>query len=168
MPAPMVDSFYAAVVGNKLESVKALVKDNPDLVLTPYLLGETPLHLAAKWGHKEILAFLLASQADVNAETESGDTPLHYAAENGEKEVAALLLASNAEIDARNKWGQTALHWAAQNGHKDTVALLLDNGAQVNARDNHGQTPVRISARWEPEVAELLRRYGGRDAPLPN
>jgi len=91
---------------------------------------------------------------------------LHYAAENGEKEVAALLLASQAEVDSRNNWGQTALHWAAQNGHKDIVALLLDNGAQVNAMDIHGQTPFHLSARWEPEVVELLRQRGGHDAPL--
>jgi len=162
----IADSFYAAVVGDNLESVKASLGSNPDLVLTRYGLGETPLHLAAKWGHKEIVALLLANRADVNAKTESGDTPLHYAAENGEDDVAALLLVSHAEVDSRNKWGQTPLHWAAQDGHKDMVSLLLDNGAQVNARDNHGQTPIHISARWEPAVAELLRQHGGQDAPL--
>ena len=129
----IADSFYKAVVWDNLERVKALLKDNPDLVLTRYLMGETPLHLAAKWGHKEVVALLLANQAEVNAQTESGETPLHYAAENGEKEVAALLLASQAE---------------------------------VNAMDIHGQTPFHLSARWEPEVVELLRQRGGHDAPL--
>src|SRR5208337_3289553 len=128
----IADSFYKAVVWDNLERVKALLKDNPDLVFSKYVLGETPLHLAAKWGHKEVVALLLANQA---------------------------------EIDSENKWGQTALHWASQDGHKDMVALLLDHGAQVNAKDVHGQTPLHISARWEPELAELLRQRGGH-APL--
>ena len=164
--APIAESFHKAVVWGNVERVKALLKDNPDLVLARYLVGETPLHLAAKWGHKDVVALLLGAKAEINAQTESGETPLHYAAENGEKEVAKLLLAGRVDIDVRNKWGQTALHCAAQDGHKDMVALLLDNGAQVNARDNHGQTPIRLSARWEPELAELLRKRGGHDAPL--
>ena len=160
----MQDAFYKAVESGNLEVVRKFLETNPNLVFSRYIHGETPLHLAGKWGHKNIVELALANSAEVNARTDSGETPLHYAAENGEEGVAAVLLASNAEIDARNRWGQTPLHWAAQNGHVDVLQLLLEHGAQVNATDNLGQTPFRLSARWEPIVAALLRRYGGRDA----
>ncbi|MGA2859525.1 MAG: ankyrin repeat domain-containing protein [Candidatus Sulfotelmatobacter sp.] len=99
----IADSFYKAVVWDNFGRVKALLKDNPDLVFSKYVLGETPLHLAAKWGHKEVVALLLANQAEVNAKTESGETALHYAAENGEKDVAALLLAQH-KMATRTWW----------------------------------------------------------------
>ena len=42
--------------------------------------GETPLHLAAKWGYKgggygEVVRSLLAHEADVNARNNDGNTP---------------------------------------------------------------------------------------------
>ena len=87
----IADSFYKAVVWDNLERVKALLKDNPDLVLTRYLMGETPLHLAAKWGHKEVVALLLANQAEVNTKDNKGQTPARWAAHNGYKKLAELL-----------------------------------------------------------------------------
>jgi len=79
----MADSFHAAVVSGNMVCIRALLARNPALALTRYPLGETALHLAAKWGHQEIVALLLANQATINAKTQSGETPLHYAAENG-------------------------------------------------------------------------------------
>ncbi|HYL85379.1 MAG TPA: ankyrin repeat domain-containing protein, partial [Candidatus Angelobacter sp.] len=41
--------------------------------------GQTPLHLAACWGRKDIAELLLASGADVNPKDNTGATPLYYA-----------------------------------------------------------------------------------------
>lgn len=43
-------------------------------------IGWTPLHLAAYFGHGDVVKFLLSRDADVNAINENGDTPLHKAA----------------------------------------------------------------------------------------
>ena len=48
-------------------------------------LDATPLHFAAREGHKELVELLIANGADVNAKRESGYTPLNFAAGRGHK-----------------------------------------------------------------------------------
>lgn len=43
-------------------------------------IGWTPLHLAIYFGHSDVVKFLIARDADVNAINENGDTPIHKAA----------------------------------------------------------------------------------------
>jgi len=119
-----------------------------------------------------------------------GGTPLMAAAVNGQTEAARLLIKKRVPLEARNKEGATALLAAAFFCHPDTVKVLLEGGADVNARNNRGETPLdTVTAEWgpqlqkfyelvaealqididcekiraeRPEVAALLRQYGGR------
>ena len=52
---------------------------------------ETPLHLSAAFGHKEIAELLIAEGADVNAQIMFGQTPVDYAINFKHPEIAALL-----------------------------------------------------------------------------
>jgi ankyrin repeat protein len=74
-----------------LATVKALLKDNPDLVLDKDSHGLTPLHGAAGFGHKAVAELLIPNKADVSAKNKDGDTPLRAAVQNGHKDVADLL-----------------------------------------------------------------------------
>ena len=86
------DIHEAAKAGD-LEKVKALLKDNPDLVFSKDTNGWTPLHFAADEGHKEVVAFLLVNKANINAKNNYEFTPLHLASMHGRMDVAELLLA---------------------------------------------------------------------------
>src|ERR1035438_8758961 len=110
--------IHDAARNGDLEKVKALLKDNPDLVFSEDSGGETPLHGAAFKGHKDVVELLLANKAKAEAKSNNGVTSLHWAAENGHKDVVALLLAHGADVNARNKDGKTPLHWAAVMGRK--------------------------------------------------
>jgi len=81
-----------------LEKVKALLKDDPDLVFVkddkPGSTdnGWTPLHYAAFRGHKDVVELLLANKAPVNAMDEQGGTPLFYVrGARGYKDIEKLL-----------------------------------------------------------------------------
>ncbi len=50
-----------------------------------------PLHFAVEECSKEMIELLLASGADINAESEKGWTPLHYATRRGDKEIVEML-----------------------------------------------------------------------------
>ena len=69
--------IHDAAKRGDLAKVKALLKDNPDLVFSKDNDGKTPLHLAAVYGHKDVAELLLANKAEVNAKDNDGDTPLH-------------------------------------------------------------------------------------------
>ena len=69
--------------------------------------------LASQSGHLDVVKFLLANKADVNAKAQEGETALYSAAANGHQDVAKLLLANNANASAGDSHGQTPLHLAA-------------------------------------------------------
>ncbi|OTF69951.1 oxysterol-binding protein-related protein 1-like protein, partial [Euroglyphus maynei] len=60
--------------------------------------GWSPLHLAAYFGHYEVVEILLKNGADINIQNEEGDTPLHKAAYTGRENIVILLLAHQANV----------------------------------------------------------------------
>ena len=150
-------AFQTATREGDLEKIKALLRDNPDLVFGKDNYGETPLHLAALNGHRDVAELLLASKAEVNAESNNGRTPLHFAAYSGHKDVVELLLASEAEVNAKSNTSATPLHYAAAGGRRDVTELLLASKAEINAKTNSGRTPLHeASEKGHKDVAELL------------
>jgi len=150
--------IHDAAAKGDLEKVKALLKDNPDLVFSKEeKYGDTPLHKATGKGHKNVVELLLAEKADVNATNNDGYTPLHVAAYQGDKDVAAMLLANKANVNAKDNYGQTPLLWAAGSDRKDVAELLLGDGADVNAKKNIGLTPLAMAAmKGYRDLVELL------------
>lgn len=84
-------AVHDAAANGDLAKVQVLVKNNPSLVFNKDNKGETPLHLAAYTGHKDVAEFLLANNAEVNAKDNSGMTPMRLAVLYGYKDVAELL-----------------------------------------------------------------------------
>jgi len=111
--------------------------------------GVTPLQIAAKYGHPEVVKLLLAANAKVNAPITCEDTPLRYASANGHAEVVKLLLAANAEVDCPRG---APLYFASAGGHVEAVKLLLAANAEVN-----GGLGVRVHIL---AVSDLLREKG--------
>jgi ankyrin repeat protein len=150
-------TIHEAVKAGDLETVKALLKENPDLVFSEDKGTHcwTPLHRAAAYGHKNLAELLLANKAEVNAKDNKGKTPLHWAADNGNEDVAELLLANKAEVSVKNNSGVTPLYLAALHCRMGIVKILLANKAEVNAGDNW--TPLHIAAKEGfKDVVELL------------
>jgi ankyrin repeat protein len=111
--------------------------------------GYTPLMIAAKNGHKDMVELLLSiGTLDINAMCSFRRTPLSWAALNGHKDtVEVLIRIGEAEVDIKDNNGDTPLSLAASIGYKDTVEVLLSIGkASVDTKDNDGRTPLILAA----------------------
>jgi len=118
----IIIAITTAIIEGDLEQVKALLKQNPKLVNEHEKeFGETLVHTAARWGHKDVVDLLLTHGAEVNAQNKVGITPLFIAANEGHENVVKLLLAHGAEINIKTVGGRTLLHVAAGRGLTEVV-----------------------------------------------
>ncbi|KAK4046048.1 Target of rapamycin complex 2 subunit avo2 [Microbotryomycetes sp. JL201] len=108
--------------------------------------GETVVHIAAAYGHVEILKMYLSQYPFVLDWTNSrGATGLHVAAMHGQLEVAQFLVESGADIEAPDLQGNTALHYATSWGKLPVIKLLVDENCDVTAKNNDGFTAAEYS-----------------------
>ncbi|PWA28147.1 hypothetical protein CCH79_00020539 [Gambusia affinis] len=102
----------------------------------------TPLHLAARNGHKDVIRLLLKAGIDINKTSKSG-TALHEAALYGKTEAVRLLLDAGVDVNIRNTYNQTALdivnQFTTSHASKDIKQLLRDATGilQVRALKDH-------------------------------
>jgi hypothetical protein len=153
-----LDVFEASATGS-LERVRVLVKEDRGLVNAFAADGFFPLGLAAFFGHRAIVEFLLNNSADVRAAARNAQkvTALHGAVARRDVEVVKLLLEHGADANAKQERGFVPLHDAAANGNLALVQLLVSHGARIDSRSEDGQTPGEMAAeRGHVEVAEWL------------
>ncbi|KAF6801170.1 ankyrin repeat protein [Colletotrichum sojae] len=124
---------------------------------------QRPLHLAARNGHTDMVAFLLEQGAEMNTKDSSGYTPLHVAANRGHTEMVAYLIEQKAEMEARDFHSQTPLHLAAAEGNTETVVYLIEQGADKEAEHFAGRTPLKPAVRRKHEdVVRVLVGAGSK------
>uniref|UniRef100_A0A671KA58 CASK interacting protein 2 n=1 Tax=Sinocyclocheilus anshuiensis TaxID=1608454 RepID=A0A671KA58_9TELE len=97
----------------------------------------TPLHLAARNGHKDVIRLLLKAGIDINRTTKAG-TALHEAALYGKTEVVRQLLDNGIDVNIRNTYNQTALdivnQFTACHASKDIKQLLREATGVLQVR----------------------------------
>jgi len=94
----------------------------------------------------ELMDWLIAQGADINARDEYERTPLHYHAQVNNVEKVALLLERGADIEAQDKYKNTPLHFAEYNAK--VAQLFIQKGADIKAKDNMGHNVMeRMLAR---------------------
>uniref|UniRef100_A0A8D2PDY8 K Homology domain-containing protein n=1 Tax=Zosterops lateralis melanops TaxID=1220523 RepID=A0A8D2PDY8_ZOSLA len=128
--------------------------------------GYTPLMEAAREGHEEMVALLLAQgeipwrwRANINAQTEeTQETALTLACCGGFSEVADFLIKAGADIELGCS---TPLMEAAQEGHLELVKYLLAAGANVHATTATGDTALTYACEnGHTDVADVLLQAG--------
>jgi ankyrin repeat protein len=85
----------------------------------------TPLYLAAKGGHANIVALLLTHENIRVNSVYDDKTPLFQAAKRGYTNIVTLLLAHKDILVNLGRYDQAPLSVALHNGHKDIAKLLI-------------------------------------------
>ncbi|XP_034414867.1 caskin-2-like isoform X2 [Cyclopterus lumpus] len=97
----------------------------------------TPLHLAARNGHKDIIKLLLKAGIDINRATKAG-TSLHEASLYGKTEVVRLLLDAGINVNMRNTYNQTALdivnQFTTSTASREIKQLLREASSSLQVR----------------------------------
>lgn len=159
-----------AVQEKSLTRLAEVINRHPALINKPDKdNGFAPLHWAVITHQTNMVAFLLAKGARVNATDLYGMTPLHKAAAFNDKAIAEMLLAHGADPLAFGaKYGvikMAPIHLAAESGYTDLVELFLDDGVDVDlaTRGKNLVTALHIAAaKGRAAVVELLLKSGAQ------
>jgi ankyrin repeat protein len=155
-PASCGEIHNAARRGD-VDKVQALIRRDPNLVLSTDHKEMTPLHVAAESGQMKVVTLLLDANAYINVRDGNGHTPLFLAATAGHTDVVMQLLARGADVNIQDDLGKTLLHWVAGAGDKNLANLLLGRGARVNALTKDNRTPLFFAAaEGQKKMVELL------------
>ena len=123
--------------------VNEILKMCPSLLWQANTKGETPLHIASRYGHASNVNVLIEHAESLQEDLESGVTTT----------VKEMLEMPNKEKD-------TALHEAVRNNHLDVVKLLIEKGPGFSYSANDiGETPLYIAVErhFKDLVFEILQ-----------
>ncbi|UCE22743.1 MAG: ankyrin repeat domain-containing protein [Candidatus Aminicenantes bacterium] len=161
MPA-FTQDIHKAVRNGDIEKVKQLLEKDKELVKLRDINNNTPLHLACRAAHKEIVELLILNGADVDAKNDYGRSPLHLAwREKGSARISQILIENGADIDLKNNFGETPLSVAVAVGNEDMLNVLIKNNARVPITGNKGKELLhRAASKGFAEFVDLMIERG--------
>ncbi|CAH1396720.1 unnamed protein product [Nezara viridula] len=125
----------------------------------PYL--STPLHEAVIGDHIDLVKYLIAKGADLNAMDEMKRTPLHWAVFYNYEDLVFVLISKGAGLNRKDCDGLSPLHISALKGYKKVTDMLIKYGAFKNSRSKKGHTPLHEAAHnGQIEIVQLLIKEG--------
>lgn len=132
--------------------------------------GATPLLMASRYGHLELVEYLLeccsapvevGGSVNFDGETIEGAPPLWAASAAGHLKVVQSLLGHGASVNSTTLTNSTPLRAACFDGHLDIVKYLVEHKADLEVANRHGHTCLMISCyKGHKEIAQYLLEKG--------
>lgn len=144
--------LWAASIGD-VSLVVYLLSIGAEIDFQNKATGDTPLLVAAKNGHTEVLKVLMKQGASKSIIDKNGNDAISAAIGAGKIEVIPALIEAGFRLDTDKS--NKLLVIAASLGDVKTVQKLLESGAPVNFQTNEGETALIASAK--SGNAELVR-----------
>ncbi|KAI1891602.1 hypothetical protein AGOR_G00145470 [Albula goreensis] len=132
--------------------------------------GGTPLLIASRYGHLEVVSYLLqhckanaelGGSVNFDGETIEGAPPLWAASAAGHLPVVRALLKHGASVNNTTLTNSTPLRAACFDGHLEIVRYLVEHHADMEVANRHGHTCLMISCyKGHKEIAKFLLERG--------
>ena len=142
----------------------------------------TPLHVAALFGHADVVRSLLSAGADLTLAPSKGEylnkRPYEIAQDSckqtfhiylfeqiamGNTEIVRKLLYGGIPVDVQDGFqlNESTLHWGCSFNHIEVVKLLLSHGCDVNIKNVNGESCLHLACKHKNyELVSLLVREG--------
>ncbi|XP_018415349.1 PREDICTED: protein fem-1 homolog C [Nanorana parkeri] len=145
-------------------------KDEVILLMSEKTNGATPLLMAARYGHLDMVDYLLdqcsasveiGGSVNFDGETIEGAPPLWAASAAGHLKVVQSLLDHGASVNNTTLTNSTPLRAACFDGHLEIVKYLVEHKADLEVANRHGHTCLMISCyKGHKEIAQFLLEKG--------
>lgn len=167
-------AVFNAARDGKLRLLQKLLENKEGHEVTK-LMGEktngaTPLLMAARYGHLDLVEYLLecccapvevGGSVNFDGETIEGAPPLWAASAAGHLKVVQSLLGHGASVNSTTLTNSTPLRAACFDGHLDIVKYLVEHKADLEVANRHGHTCLMISCyKGHKEIAQYLLERG--------
>ncbi len=126
-------ALHWAALNDNADMIQLLLYAGGNVGATTRLGAYTPLFLAARSGHTEVVEILLESGADPKQAASGGISPLMMSASSGDADAVRILIGAGADVNAAETGrGQTPLIFAAAYNRPDAIRMLLEHGAEID------------------------------------
>ncbi|XP_015911611.2 uncharacterized protein [Parasteatoda tepidariorum] len=145
-----------AVWYDRLDLVKIIFQKKTTNVNAKLNGDYTLLHIAAEYGHLDIVKFLISENASLRAVNSFNSKPIHLAAREGHLHIVEYFIQCDKTLlRERGCANMNVLHYAAQAGQTDVVKYFIKKGININESGDNGARPIHLAAMFGFE--EVLR-----------
>jgi len=153
--------FHHGALSGDVNLIHFLYKNvDPKQILKVNSFGQTPIHIAADKGNRELIPVLDKYGVLIDATDSNGDTALHLAVRKNDLKTIEVLLQTGADVDATDKQLKTPMHYVV-NSEWDILDIIAKAGPNLDAKDINGRSVLLHTTYTRSNILRGITKPNG-------
>jgi len=129
-------AFVQVVLLNNTNLIDILLKHGVDANTCDCMFNENGIMQAARFGHSDMILYLIKLGVNVNHQSDNGNTALHVAIENMHHRCLQVLVQQPAiDLNIKDCSGYSPLMWTARLRDWRGMKILIEAGCNIESKD---------------------------------